>query len=379
MNFDQRIRGSLLRLRAKSPFFATLALFAQFKADESIPTAATDGRDVLFNPVFMNKLPLEQVDGVLMHELLHAALIHVPRRGARDPKNWNIAADIVVNGILDANGFKLPDGTIHDSELERYGVEEVYAILGKQAQRDLETPDLLEPDGDGSHAPAGGAPSPGTHPMRAQKAKDLERHWREALEQAAAVARGQGKEPLGVLRGLTGVGAAKLDWRTLLWRFLTRTPTDFTHFDRRFIYQGQYLEALESESVKVFVCIDTSGSVDDDQIKMFVAELLSIARAYPQAKVRVHYADAALYPGFDLESEWREPEGGGGTDFRPFFKHLETQPFEHAVAVYLTDGYGDFPHQPPSCPTLWVVSPGGLHNEHFPFGEVARLEETTPG
>jgi predicted metal-dependent peptidase len=375
MTGEQRIRGSLLRLRAKSPFFATLALFAQFKPEESIPTAATDGRDVLYNPEFMAALPLEQVDGVLMHELLHAALVHVPRRGNRDPKNWNISADIVVNGILDANGFKLPDGTIHDSDLERYGVEEVYAILSKQAQRDLETPDLLERDGD-HNAPGPSAPGQpsGGHPMRAQQAKELERHWREALEQAAAVARGQGKEALGALRGLTGVGAAKLDWRTLLWRFLTRTPTDFVHFDRRFIYQGQYLEALESESVRVFVCIDTSGSVEDDQIKMFVAELLSIARAYPQAKVRAYYADAVLYPGFDLETEWREPQGGGGTDFKPFFDHLETQNLEHAVAVYLTDGYGDFPNQTPPCPTLWIVAPGGLPSEHFPFGEIARLE-----
>jgi predicted metal-dependent peptidase len=375
MTGEQRLRGSLLRLRAKSPFFATLALFAQFKADASIPTAATDGRDVLYNPEFMSKLPLEQVDGVLMHELLHAALVHVPRRGHRDPKNWNIAADIVVNGILDANGFQLPDGTIHEPDLERYGVEEVYAILSKQAQRELETPDLLEPGEDGAAAPAsGGAPS-SANPLKAQRAKELERHWREALEQAAAVARGQGKEPLGALRSLTGAGAAKLDWRTLLWRFLTRTPTDFTHFDRRFIYQGQYLEALESDSVRVFVCMDTSGSVDDEQIKTFVAEVLSIARAYPQATIRAYYADAALYPGFDLESEWREPEGGGGTDFRPFFEHLETLSLDNAVAVYLTDGFGDFPTRAPSCPTLWVVSPGGLNTEHFPFGEVARLEE----
>jgi predicted metal-dependent peptidase len=369
MTAEQRVRGSLLRLRGKSPFLATLALFATFRADPSHPTAATDGREVIYNPEFLESLPTDQVDGVLLHELLHAALLHVTRRAWRNPKGFNIAADIVVNGILEQSGFVLPEGTIHDPELQKYSVEEVYAILAKQAPRDLENPDLLEPASGGQ----GGKPASGA--LREAQAKELERHWKEALEQAAGVARGQkkGDLPAGLLRALGAVGLAQLDWRTLLWRFLTRTPTDFTHFDRRFLYQRQYLEALDSESVRVFACIDTSGSVEDAQMQVFMNELRGIARAYPQAKIQVFYADAALYGGFDLESEWLDPVGGGGTDFQPFFKHLEAQNLENSVAVYLTDGLGDFPPVQPSIPVLWVVTPGGLESALFPFGEVARL------
>jgi predicted metal-dependent peptidase len=365
MTAEQRVRGSLLRLRGKSPFLATLALFASFRADSSHPTAATDGREVIYNPQFLESLPLEQVDGVLMHELLHAALLHVTRRGWRNPKGFNIAADIVVNGILTQSGFVLPEGTIHDPELQKYSVEEVYAILAKQAPRDLENPDLLE----GKSKPGAG------NPDQAAQAKELERHWKEALEQASAVSKGQqrGDVAAGLLRNLDSQKAAQLDWKTLLWRFLTRTPTDFTHFDRRFLYQRQYLEALDSESVRVYACIDTSGSVEDAQMQDFLAELRGIARAYPQAKILVFYADAALYGGFDLEREWLAPIGGGGTDFKPFFAHLAEQNPENSVAVYLTDGYGDFPSQAPNVPVLWVVTAGGLGSQDFPFGEVARL------
>lgn len=49
-NLERRISTSLLRLRIKSPFFATLAMFARFKASLDLPTAATDGRDVFYNP-----------------------------------------------------------------------------------------------------------------------------------------------------------------------------------------------------------------------------------------------------------------------------------------------------------------------------------------
>jgi predicted metal-dependent peptidase len=45
----------------------------------------------------------------------------------------------------------------------------------------------------------------------------------------------------------------------------------------------------------------------------------------------------------------------------------------HAVLVYLTDGFGSFPKKTPEHPVLWVVTPGGLASKHFPFGTIARL------
>lgn len=68
---------------------------------------------------------------------------------------------------------------------------------------------------------------------------------------------------------------------------------------------------------------------------------------------------------------------GGGTSFRPFFTALAQEESakrsREQLAVYLTEGYGDFPDAPPDGPVLWVVAPGGLVSAAFPFGEVARL------
>jgi hypothetical protein len=55
------ISASILRLRMKSPFFATLAMFARFLPtmaygrSETIecPTAATDGKDIFYNEDFI--------------------------------------------------------------------------------------------------------------------------------------------------------------------------------------------------------------------------------------------------------------------------------------------------------------------------------------
>jgi predicted metal-dependent peptidase len=99
----------------KSPFFATLSLFAHFNPTYRHPTAATDGKDIFFNPDFFSSLTSVEQEGVLLHELLHAALLHVTRRGQREAILWNIAADIIVNGLIaEQNVFKLPSDALRE-------------------------------------------------------------------------------------------------------------------------------------------------------------------------------------------------------------------------------------------------------------------------
>ncbi len=380
-NLERQISASLLRLRMRSPFFATLALFAKFKPTLDLPTAATDGRDVLYNPFFMGKLPQTHFDAVVLHEVLHAAMLHVPRRGHRDPQAWNIAADIVVNGILIQNQFELPEGAVRDENLEKYSVEEVYALLPRQGgQHHLETQDLLEPGEDPNPDQSGdakGRDQDGS--LKQSRRAKLESHWRQAAQQASVIARGvnQGKLPAGAERLLSATSAARLDWRTLLWRYLTRTPTDFEEFDRRMVGRGLYIESLEGQSLRVYAAVDTSGSVDDAQVKDFLAELRGILRAYPHVQCDLYYADASVYGPYPLlgDGEIPAPQGGGGTDFRPFFEAVSQRLEAHvsSVTVYLTDGYGDFPDEALEVPTLWVVTPGGLDADSFPFGEVVKL------
>src|SRR5258708_7522683 len=104
-NFQRSISATILKLRLRSPFFATLALFARVLESNLISPAAIDGRDIFIHRPFWDKLSTEQRLGLFAHEVLHAALLHVPRRGLREPLIWNIAADIVVNGMLLAEGF----------------------------------------------------------------------------------------------------------------------------------------------------------------------------------------------------------------------------------------------------------------------------------
>ena len=367
------ISASLLRLRMRSPFFATLALFARFIPTQNILTAATDGKDIFYNPDFLQSLTTPQQDGLLLHEVLHAALLHVLRRGVRDKEAWNIAADIVVNGIICQQGcFELPEGVIRDRKLEHLSVEEIYELLPQQDRSyclgifDLDDAAL----GDGTDKGDG---------LSEAKKAEIETHWRNAMGQATVIARttSQGTLPAGMARELGALDTAQLDWRSYLWRYLVKTPTDYTEFDRRFIGRGLYLETLQGESVKVYVAVDTSGSIDDRLLKMFLNEVNGILNSYPHLECELYYADADVYGAYELnsDSEIPLPQGGGGTSFIPFFERIgdRTDGMTTAVCVYFTDGYGTFPDTVPELPVLWVVTPGGLDLSQFPFGETVRL------
>jgi len=444
---EQIISSIRLKLRAKSPFFATLFLFTNCKYNSDIPTAATDGKEIYLNPEFFLSLSTSEREGVIMHELLHAALLHPVRSGTRNKEIWNIAADIAVNLIIkNEQHLTLPEGAIfppsnwqelglkHQPEWEKLSVEEIYELLSKIAENpqkqlnwsdklaDL-SPDAILNGNNGNNddnnqqnssedKPHPNPPlSKGREPIFPPLTKGglggvnstlnsdnsdnnqqnssgvdnqispekLRTYWEKAMQQAVVIARtsSQGKLPTGIERQIAEISEAQLDWRCYLWRYLVQTPTDFQGCDRRFIWQGLYLETLIGESVQVFVAIDTSGSIDNEEMKMFLGEVLGILNAYPHIKCYLYYADANIYGPYDINKhdEIPKPKGGGGTSFIPFFEEVETERNfdKQGVCVYLTDGYGNFPQNPPSLPVLWVVTPGGLDLKQFPFGEAVRL------
>lgn len=377
-----QVSAALLRIGTRSPYFATLAMHARYEQSEEIPTAATDGRTIFINKSFWEKQTVPQADGLLLHEVLHAALLHVARRHGREAQLWNIAADAVINGMILREGYELPEGGVIRKDLEHLSTDEAYdKVLRETEMKEGSVAmagigkDLLDQSPSDAESKKQKAPGNGE---QAATSKD-EDFWRKVQEQAQMVAAGvqPGKLPGGLKREVDRLSASRLDWRSYLWRYLTQTPTDFNDFDRRFVGGGMYLDTISGESVKVLVCVDTSGSINHDLVKIFVSEVQGILRAYPQMKCDLFYADAAVHGPFALKpnASLPTPVGGGGTDFRPFFEQIRTHPFalEKTVAIYLTDGYGTFPSSPPKVPTLWVVVPGGIDLDKLPFGESVRL------
>jgi predicted metal-dependent peptidase len=378
IDIPKRLQGAVLRIRGDHPFFGTLALFAEFRVSDDVDTAATNGRVLWFNPSFVEKQSTPQLCGLVVHELLHAALQHVPRRKERDGTLWNIAADIVVNGMIRSDThYELPVGGVEDAKLAHLSVEEIYEQLnsGKHKLPEILLLDLL------SIGLSGAAESDGEGSLEGARSDEMQRHWRAAVQQAGAVARrmnkGFGRQGLGGLREIESATNSVLSWREILWQFMVATPFDFGGFDRRFIHRKLYLEDMVGESFDVAIVVDTSGSIGGRELAAFQSEIQGILDAYPQIHGTLFFADAELYGPYEFSKDAPFPPalGGGGTSFCPFFKWVAEQERNGSfpVCIYFTDGYGSFPEAAPESPVLWVASPGGLESPGFPFGSVARM------
>jgi|GEM_PF-223490 len=429
---EQAISIYLLKLRRANPFLATLSLMANYRFDSACELFSTDASLIRINTDYFKVLSEAEKTGLLLHLTLHAALLHPIRQGLRDADIWNMAADIVVNNIInEAGDFTPPRQTATEPKYHDMSVEQVYETLmdlpkkhpsltkaamnmPSQSQQDGEPQpsnsdqvrqscqnsnkhqdrgqpnkhqiqqvlnqlypchkDLINP----AKATSADSQSP---EIQKQVAARTAQYWQGALRKAEAASRlgGQikGQLPAGLLREIDQMMNPIMDWRWLLWHFVVRTPDDFEGFDRRFVHQGLYLDQLESSRLNVLVAVDTSGSIGQEELTQFISELNAITNAYYFIHIELYYVDADIYGPYQLIDglDAAPPQGGGGTDFAVFYAEVVDIKEQNSidVIVYFTDGYGDFPTQKPVAETLWVVTSGGLASELFPFGEVARL------
>ena len=138
----KRLQNARLSLMAKQPFYALLLMNMKFALDLSCETAYMDGDRVAFNPDFMNEIDDNELEFVLMHEVLHAALAH-PFRHQSDyeQQEFDYACDIIVNSnILYSFGMDKSKITLkkygecmhlmpNGEEGYKYSVEEAYKML----------------------------------------------------------------------------------------------------------------------------------------------------------------------------------------------------------------------------------------------------------
>ena len=118
---------------AKYPFFGSLALFLQPREDPSTQTMRTEGFDLIYHDDFIQSLVhtggITLLMGALVHEVLHAALQHIWRRGTRDKDLWDMACDYVVNQIVKEQGLQLPPGVFLSDRFKGMSADAVYNIL----------------------------------------------------------------------------------------------------------------------------------------------------------------------------------------------------------------------------------------------------------
>jgi predicted metal-dependent peptidase len=150
--------------------------------------------------------------------------------------------------------------------------------------------------------------------------------------------------------------------------------------NRRHISRGLYLQSSRKEHLQAAVAIDTSGSTTAD-LPQFFSELTSLLNTFGDYELTVIQCDSKIQhvEKFDVYNQFHSPDwktfGHGGTDFRPPFVYVAKHPeIEPSCLIYITDGYGPAPDNPPPYPVLWILTDDG--EKPSPWGRELRLQSS---
>lgn len=390
----EKLVTARIGLLLRAPFFGNLATrLTLINADAWCGTAATDGRKFYYNSEFVNKLPLKQLEFLVGHEVLHAVYDHMGRRGSRDPKIWNIADDYCVNYDLVEQriGEKIPVA-LYDTKYKGMSAEEVYDDLMANASK-ININDLLQRvldehlDGEGDGEGDGDGDKPGNGRPRLTEAekKEIRDEIKEAVL-AAANAAGAGNVPGGVKRMIKDLTEPVMDWRELLQQQIESTiKSDFTWTrpSRRSWHMDAVMPGMiPGQQIDVVIGIDTSGSITEKDLKIFLSEIKGIMESYDEYKIRVVCWDTNVHAPAEFSSdnlqdiESYEPGGGGGTDPHCVWEWLKDNEIEPKKLIMFTD-YCFFGWSPEEvqdyCDVVWIIK--GNRNAEPEFGVYAHYEE----
>lgn len=416
-----RITRARIKLLLDEPFFGSLLMHLKPVVDEARPTFSTDGRTLRINPKFLDTLTEPELQTVMAHEVMHCALLHPYRLGARDLQRFNIAADYAINNFLDNTNkeaetkgrtppfvFTGPLAKVYlDHQYDGLSAEEIYHRLmsppqggggGNQSQSPSSSPSAPgagqpgtkpgagQGNGKPSPQPPAGAASPGefTEGAADEATRDqCESEWKVAAQQAALGAKAKGRLPAEAERYIEELLNPKLPWQEILRQFLTATAKNdysWTRPNRRYASAGVILPGMHSPRLgKIVVAVDTSGSIGQEEFNNFMSEVQGILFNCHPEKFILAQCDATLHDWQELDVfadvATIKCKGGGGTNFKPVFERADEDCAAGeppAALVYLTDLEGTFPDVEPGYPVLWAST--NTKEEQAPFGITLPLE-----
>lgn len=343
-------RAKILMMGKKGAlFFSTICLALETIVDDTIPTAATNGAWIKFNPEFFLKLTEEERIFVIAHETLHVVFMHMTRRGNKDARLWNVAGDYVINAALRQQGFTLIKGVLYDKRFEGMTTDEVYKILDSEGSQEEPQFDDVEDLGD----------------LPPEQLKEAQSKIEGIVIRAKTLSEISG-EPIrsdGINRLLSDLLKPKLPWQSILRKQLSAKLTRADYSWKKPKTRGAImLPTLRSPMVgQLDVAIDVSGSVAPDDFNSFMAELFGIIKSVKPECINVTQFDHQLQGNQQIKTLrdlQRVPfKGGGGTLASVAYKAFATNS-KSQLMVIITDG-GICPRDRiptnEKRPVIWVI------------------------
>lgn len=390
------------RLLMEEPFFAAISRRIDKRASYAIPTAGvminpdTAQFEMLYNPKFFADLTdLERTD-ILKHEFYHVLFEHVTGRMPADVnmKLWNIATDLAINSHLQ----NLPKGGLIPGEadtpfehLPRGESAEWYLANMPEFDNDKgdnqSGPSSSESQGQGS---SGGDPSDGDSQSNgipdtlddhsgwqecSQEVKDMAKERlkevvRKAAEEASATNR-WGSVSQATRKKVMKMLETKVDWRKVL-RFFVKSSqranrsSSIKRINRRYAYVHPGRKS--NRVARVAVSVDQSGSVDDNMLAMFFAELNKLAQIaeFTVIPFDTQVDESKVFVWKKGQTKLPERVLQGGTCFDAPTDYVNNEGFDGHIV--LTDMCAPKP-KPSKCQRMWMTTKEHAGRNYFSTNE----------
>jgi predicted metal-dependent peptidase len=399
MNAEDKITKARTAIMRDPRFMAMsgVLMVGTWEVRDDVPTAGTNGRDVVYGRAFINDADDKLTRFVVLHEYFHVMLMHMTvwqKMFEEDPQTANFAADAVINLMLDdldPNGDFLTvwDNAVLDQQYRGMDTGEIYRAMkkkqngkpqdgsgsgngkssdkpkaanGKDAQQfDKHEPAKPDAKGDGE----------GMKSLTPDEAEEVKRTVDSALRQGALIA---GKIGADVSRAFGDLLEPQVDWAEQLreWLRTTAAGNDLSTWrkpSRRWLAQDTYMPSRYTEAVRrVTIGVDTSGSISQVQLQRALTEIMCACDTVRPEIVDVIYWDSRVaahevYEGEAVQTlaQTTKPKGGGGTRVGSMREYMEREDIKPEATIVFTDGYvePDWGGQWPG-PVLWAISTKGM-------------------
>lgn len=327
-----------LMISPNTIFFATLVFNMVHKEDNSIPTAATNGKSVKYNSDFFMNLSKEERVFLIAHEAMHAAYKHMDRKGDKEHQRWNAACDYVINYHLVQAGFTMPSTGLYDIKYAGMSADQIYLLL----EDDAECPMMDLEDG---------------VELSAEDSTAIDGILVQAAMMADKVA--AGNVPGDIRTYVDSLLKPKLPWQSILRRYMrdiVKNDYSFTKPNKR--YLPMYLPTLRSESsIDLVIAVDASGSVIPSEFLRYISEIAGIFKSIKPKKITVIAFDtkirsiAVIKQFSDIKKI--DFNAGGGTDIYDVIEYIN----EHkpTITLFFTDGGFRFNNHSKQ-PIIWLIN-----------------------
>jgi len=318
----------------------------------------------------------EKLVGVLEHEVLHLVFNHLTLDFS-DKLRGNVAMDLVVNCLIDR---KILTG--EGCFVEDYGFPADKAAAWYYQQ--LQDNDKFKKQCSSGAFETGGLMSDvvTSHdlweaakddPILGEMIKDMVRKARDLCN------KDYGDVPGSLIDELDNLLKSRkpiVPWNQVLRTFVAsamESELDWT-IKRRSKRYGTRPGTRKEDVLNLAVAVDTSGSIDNDQLELFFNEINWIWKN-GNVIVTVFEADA------DIQAEYRftgrftgEVHGRGGTDLEPVLAATDERRYD--ALIYFTDFYAPKIEKKYRIPVLWVLTTE-LEKSAYPYawGRHIKIED----